>query len=97
LARRRHDCSPIVMDRIPCSLRVADRQGTPLAGVTFAVERAEGPVPEIAYVTDPGGLARLGLPPGKVAIRFILPNGTRPLISVVISRDPGRTYEIIID
>jgi hypothetical protein len=85
------------VERLPCYLRVTTRNGRPLAGVTFAVEQAEGPVPEIAYTTGPDGVARIGLPPGKVALRFFLADGRQQPVSLTIRAEPEQTYDVTID
>jgi len=63
----------------------------------FVVEKAEGPVPEIAYVTGADGVARLGLPPGKVSLRFFLPDGRSCSVLLAITGEPNRTYEVQIE
>jgi len=85
------------VERLPCYLRVTTRNGRPLAGVTFVVERAEGPVPEIAYTTGPDGIARIGLPPGPVGLRFFLSRGRDQSVSLTIGTNPEQTYDVTID
>lgn len=85
------------MERLPCYLRVTTRNGRPLAGVTFAVEQAAAPVPEIAYTTGADGVARIGLPPGRVSLRFFLADGRQQSVSLTIGTEPEQTYDVKID
>jgi hypothetical protein len=85
------------VDRLPCYLRIRTRNGRPLAAVNFAVEEATAPVPEIAYTTGEDGVARIGLPPGPVRLRFFLPDGRQQSASLIIGTTPEQTYEVQID
>jgi hypothetical protein len=67
--------------------------GRPQAETRFSVEQAEGPVPELMYVTDAAGIARLGLPPGRVVLRFFLADGGTGTAEFSVGDEPGRTYE----
>jgi hypothetical protein len=65
--------------------------------VRFVVEQAEAPVPEIGYVTGPDGNARIGLPAGRVRLRFFLSNGASSSIPLAITPDENRTYDVRLD
>ena len=80
--------------RLPCILFVRASNGQPLAGIKFVVERAQGPVPEIAYVTGHDGNARVGLPPGETVIRFFLSDGTSQTASLTVADELDRTYSV---
>jgi len=45
------------------------------------------------YVTDATGVARLGLPPGRVVLRFFLADGWTCTAEFSVGDEPGRTYE----
>jgi hypothetical protein len=66
--------------------------GQPQAETRFSVEEAEGPVPELMYVTDAAGVARLGLPPGRVVLRFFLADGRTGTAEFSVGDEPGGTY-----
>lgn len=84
------------MRRIACVLRVTGRGGRPLAGMMLVVEQASAPVPEMAYVTDDAGGARLGLPPGPAVIRFFRGDYSRR-VTLTIEDAPDRTYEVVLE
>jgi hypothetical protein len=82
--------------RIPCFIHVVTGDGRPLAGARIAVEQAEGPVPEMMYVTDDAGTAQIGLPPGRVVLRVF--SGSKSSVTeLVIGSEPGQTYDIHAD
>jgi hypothetical protein len=62
--------------------------------VKFAVEQAAAPVPELAYVTDSDGHARIGLPAGEATLRFFLPGGRSETSVLRIANEPGRIYVV---
>jgi hypothetical protein len=82
--------------RITCFIRAIAEDGQPLAETRFSVEQAEGPVPELMYVTDAAGVARLGLPPGRVVLRFFLADRGTGTAEFSVVNEPGRTYEACI-
>ena len=84
------------MFRHPCTLIVRGSNGQPLAGIRFVVERAQGPVPELGYVTGPGGEATVGLPAGEATIRFFLPNGTSRTSVLEIGSESACSYSVTI-
>ena len=67
--------------------------GRPQAETRFSVEQAEGPVPELMYVTDAAGVARLGLPPSRVVLRFFLADGGTGTGEFSVGDESGQTYE----
>lgn len=75
-------------------LSLQGSNGQPLAGVKFVVEHAQEPVPEMGYITGPGGQAHVGLPPGEATIRFFLPDGTSQTSVLRTAQEPGRTYVV---
>jgi hypothetical protein len=80
--------------RHACILIVQGSNGEPLSGIKFVVERAQEPVPEMAYVTGPDGHARVGLPPGEATIRFFFPDGTSQTSVHRIAVESGRKYMV---
>jgi hypothetical protein len=80
--------------RVAQDLRVLNEHGQPCAGVSIAVIVAEGPTPEIAYLTDEEGGVRIGLPPGKATLEAFLPGGGRERFSIDASADPGVRQEL---
>jgi len=84
------------LTRITCFVHALTEDGRPLADTRFSVEQAEGPVPELMYVTDRTGIARLGLPPGRVVLRFFPADGPAGTAEFSVGGEPGRTYEVRI-
>ena len=84
------------MKRIPCFIHVAKGDGRPLADARISVEQAEGPVPEMMYVTDDAGTVQIGLPPGHVVLRVFSGNKSS-VAELVIASEPGQTYDVHTD
>jgi hypothetical protein len=85
------------MNRRQCLLHFTTRDGRSLAGASFAVEHAEAPVPEMAYVTGPDGVARIGLPPGTVTLRVFPVSGMSRLVSLVITDQAEQIHEVFVN
>ncbi len=62
----------------------------------IAVEQAEGPVPEMMYLTGEDGTAQIGLPEGRVMLR-IFASGKSSRAELQIGVEPEQTYEVRVD
>ena len=82
------------MQRVAQILRLLDQQGRPCGEVTLAVVEAEGPAPEMAYLTGPDGRAQIGLPPGRAVLEATAPDGRRQKFSIEAAAEPGREHEL---
>ena len=83
--------------RLPCTLVVRSAGGEPLPGTRFSVERASEAMPELGYVTGPGGTAHAGLPPGEAQLRFFLCDGRSQVVVLGVRDEPDATYDVTLD
>jgi hypothetical protein len=83
--------------RVAQRLHVRDSDGRPCAGITVAVTKAQGPVPELGYVTGDDGEVQIGLPPGPASFEVLLPDGRRHSFAIKVSAESGRCHEVKLD
>jgi hypothetical protein len=84
------------VNRVPCFIHVTTGDGHPLPDVSIAVEEADGPVPEMMFVTGRDGVAQIGLPEGRVVLRIFTSRGSSPA-ELQISDAPGQAYTVPVD
>jgi hypothetical protein len=87
----------VAVTRNPCIIQVTNRNGRPLAEARIAVEQADGPVPELMYVTDDEGKVQIGLPPGRILLRIFPQGGKSSSAEIEVSDEPARTYNVRTD
>lgn len=84
------------MQRVGQIVRMLDRAGRAQAGVTFVVRSAQGPVPEMAYVTGEDGCVRIGLPPGTTELEALAADGSAQRFTIDAADEPGCRHDLII-
>lgn len=85
------------MARHACMLVVRSTTGDPVPEVGFVVEQASEPMPEIGYVTGTDGTARVGLPPGKAALRFFLPDGRSQVVIIAVGNEAEAEFSVVLN
>ncbi len=80
--------------RVAQILQVMDAQGVPCPGIALAVASAQGPTPEMAYVTGADGRVRIGLPPGEAVLHAFHSDGGRQTFSIQASSEPEHAHEL---
>jgi hypothetical protein len=76
---------------------VVDKDSSPVAGVTLAVLSAEGPVPELAYVTGADGSVQIGLPPGAALLETTDAQGARRRFSIEATATAGHSHDLHLE
>lgn len=88
------ESAPAGVRRVAQIVRVTDAARRPRAGIRLAVLSAQGPVPELGYVTGEDGSARIGLPPGPATLEAIDPEGDRQLFEIEAGQSQGSVCEL---
>ena len=84
------------MKRVAQIVRVTDAAARPRAGVTLAVRKAQGPVPEMAWVTGQDGCVRIGLPPGPAELEAFDAAGHRTVFAIEASDRSGQVHDVTL-